>query len=326
MGWDKVSIDGVKPVYIIFGKNKILNNLRFYREAVFYIKRKLPRLVILNRSFFFCIFKILNHSTTFVYDIRSGIVSSSFWKRTFYTWLIRFDLLFFKNITVISESLAKQLRIRKYHVLPLGAEKFDLSPKYFKSLKLLYVGSFLNRRIEDTIKGFRMYLDDNNVEYDISYHIYGFGDTDSEKTIKSLIFELNLLDRVYFHGRFAYHDLPLILGAHNIGVSYIPITKFYDVQPPTKTFEYLLAGMPVIATNTQENARVINKSNGVLINDNPLAFNRGLQDICTAIYCNQYSSNEIIGDSIGYTWVNIVVSNFKKYIDNLLEEQNVADK
>jgi nucleoside-diphosphate-sugar epimerase len=66
---------------------------------------------------------------------------------------------------------------------------------------------------------------------------------------------------------------------HNIGVSYIPMLKCFDNQPPTKTFEYLLSGMPVIATATNANKDIINDVNGVLINDNSEEVYNGLTAI-----------------------------------------------
>ncbi len=51
-------------------------------------------------------------------------------------------------------------------------------------------------------------------------------------------------------------------GEGNKGVSYITKTNCCDVQPPTKTFEYLLSGMPSIATATQEKRRAVSSGNG----------------------------------------------------------------
>jgi len=42
---------------------------------------------------------------------------------------------------------------------------------------------------------------------------------------------------------------------------------YYDCQPATKTFEYILSGMVCIATSTYENKKLINNINGVLCND-----------------------------------------------------------
>lgn len=41
------------------------------------------------------------------------------------------------------------------------------------------------------------------------------------------------------------------------------MTEYYDSQPPTKTFEYALSGLYVLATKTRENEKVITNDNGV---------------------------------------------------------------
>jgi len=112
--------------------------------------------------------------------------------------------------------------------------------------------------------------------------------------------------------------LHLILSKHNVGVSYVPITPYFDVQPPTKTFEYLLAGMPVIATRTKENEKVINEYNGVLIDDTPEDFRNGLALLYERISANKFTSSRIIESSESYTWERIVRNNFKLYIESLL--------
>lgn len=38
---------------------------------------------------------------------------------------------------------------------------------------------------------------------------------------------------------------------------YVPITDYYEYQPPTKTFEYVLSGLLCLATATSSNKEVI---------------------------------------------------------------------
>ncbi len=318
VGWEKINIDGVNPVYCLFRKNRVLNNIRFYYKVLNFIQQERYKLVILNRNYFFFLFKIFNPGKIFIYDIRSGIISSSAVRLFFYTLLIKLDLLFFRNITIISDSLADQMKIKHYHLLPLGAEKFELPPKKFKELRLVYVGSFNKRRIEDTVTGFGLFLNKFKGEKDVSYHIYGFGDPLSENKILDSINSQHLKEKVVFHGKILHEQLPDVLRDCNVGVSYIPLTSYFDLQPPTKTFEYLLAGMPVIATRTKENEKVINEYNGVLVKDNPEDFNNGLSIIYDRISANQYTSSGIIEISESYTWEKIVKNNLKLYIDSLL--------
>ena len=60
------------------------------------------------------------------------------------------------------------------------------------------------------------------------------------------------------------------IGIADLGISYIPINENFNYNPPLKTFEYLACGLPLIATRTVSNCRIIkNGFNGILINDTP---------------------------------------------------------
>jgi glycosyltransferase involved in cell wall biosynthesis len=319
VGWEKINIEKVTAKYQHFGSNRVYNNITFYIKAIFEIENGRYDLVILNRSYLFFIFALFNPGQKFTYDIRSGVVSPSFIKRHFYTWLIKLDLLFYKNITVISESLAKKLRLRIYHVLPLGADSFNLPPKDFKNLSFVYTGTFNNRNIHQTIQGFSLFLKGRLDQNRYSYHIYGFGAPENELLIKKYIEDFQLNNHVFLHGRYAPKDLSSILMMHNIGVSYVPVTSYFNVQPPTKTFEYLLAGMPVIATNTFENKKVINEKNGILTDDNAQSFCDAMNVITERINNSGFNSYEIVQSSSRYSWKFIVKEIFAKQIHSFLQ-------
>src|SRR5690606_1611564 len=123
------------------------------------------------------------------------------------------------------------------------------------------VGSLNKRRIEDTIIGFRKFYSEYHEKTKIVYDIIGFGK--NEKDILNLIKEEKMEDVIGFHGRKHYYQLYEFFDKANIGVCYIPITDFFDVQPPTKLFEYALSGLFTIATKTKENEKFINPKNGV---------------------------------------------------------------
>ena len=102
------------------------------------------------------------------------------------------------------------------------------------------------------------------------------------------------------------------------------MTKYFDNQPPTKTYEYLVSGLPVIATGTKENAKILNDSCGVLIDDNEVSFALGLQAIVSkrktfnsAKIRNMYQEN---------LWENIVNNNLKNYIEELIRTNEVHQK
>ena len=102
------------------------------------------------------------------------------------------------------------------------------------------------------------------------------------------------------------------------GVAFIPGDKHYQVQPATKIFEYLLAGMVVIATQTYENTRVINDSNGVLTDDTAEGFAAGLEKLMEK---RMSFKSPAIRDGIGeYAWQRIVAENLLPYLTGLLRQ------
>ena len=66
---------------------------------------------------------------------------------------------------------------------------------------------------------------------------------------------------------------------YDIGLSYVPMIDMFDCQPPTKTFEYLMAGLPVLATSTYENKLIVSSSNGWLCDTNIQSINLAFDNI-----------------------------------------------
>jgi glycosyltransferase involved in cell wall biosynthesis len=107
-----------------------------------------------------------------------------------------------------------------------------------------------------------------------------------------------------------------IFDESNIGLSYIPITKYFDYQPPTKTYEYLLSGIPVIATNTNENKKIINNNNGILINDDIESIRKGFYIMYNNL--SIYKSDEIRKSCLKFTWENIINNQLIPKINHIL--------
>jgi glycosyltransferase involved in cell wall biosynthesis len=203
----------------------------------------------------------------------------------------------------------------KVHILPLGSDILSRTDKQFDSLRLLYVGTLQFRRIEDTIVGFHRFFHDYRDQIQCSYKIIGSGYAGEEDNLRRLVTELGLQSVVQVLGSIPHDELSPYFDASNIGISYIPKTRFYDVQPPTKTFEYLLSGMAVVATSTSENTRVINNRNGVLVEDNAESFASGLKQIYDRR--EDFCSSSIRNEGRPYLWESIVNENLRPYLEQL---------
>ena len=239
-----------------------------------------------------------------VLDVRTLSVHPKWHIRFLFDFLLNFESFLFPNITVLSEGMQSKFFYKKnITVVPLGGPKFDFHEKLNKKMRVLYVGTLKGRSILSTVEAFHKFVI-QNPERPASYDIVARGDSHQERLIRKYINQHALHDYIAFHGEVNFPELTAYYLGANVGLSYIPITPYYDNQPPTKTFEYLLAGMYVIATATSENRRVINSGNGCLIGD-------GVEDMAeaflsTAIAIPSINNLGIYMDSVGYSWDAIV--------------------
>ena len=149
----------------------------------------------------------------------------------------------------------------------------------------------------------------------MSNTIAGYSNNENEVLkIKETIKNLGMEKNIRFLGRVKFSEVKELLETHNIGVSYIPINDYYDNQPPTKTFEYIMNGLVCLATNTIENKKVINERNGILVDDDINSLINGFEKVYKNI--NNYSKEEIILTLREYSWEYIVNSILKNIIEN----------
>jgi hypothetical protein len=87
------------------------------------------------------------------------------------------------------------------------------------------------------------------------------------------------------------------------------MTTYYDHQPPTKTFEYLLSGLAVIGTRTKENSKVLTDNPGaVLIDDNEVEFAAALPKMKDIL--KYFDASKTVESSQQYSWHSIVTNDF----------------
>ena len=311
----KLELDGMAVRYVARRGTFVRRYLRFLRACLAECGGNYD--VIFVKYFPGCSLLRLRHPwKRFVLDIRTGSIARHPLKRWGKDLLLRVESLSFPHVTVISASLARKLGLTRVHILPLGADPIETSPKDFSALRLLYVGTFRGRRIEDTITAFHRLYAAVGGAVEMTYDVIGDGAKGERGRLRAWVRDHGLEGVVSLPGFVHHRDLARYYEKCNVGVSYIPINPIYDCQPPTKTFEYLLAGLPVIATNTSENAAVITEHNGLLIEDTPEGFYAALQKLVERR--TAYSSDRIRAEALKYSWETIVRSNLVPYIHSLI--------
>jgi len=248
-----------------------------------------------------------------ILDIRTLSVAKQASVRNAYDENVRCAARKYNAVTIISEGLSEKLGEigREKFILPLGSDVISNCTKSYKRVKLLYVGTLSGRRLEDTLYGLKAFVT-RNPDCEMTYDIVGSGNKDELDELSDLTKSLGLLNMVFFHGRLPHSEIKRFFDECNVGVCYVPITDYYEYQPPTKLFEYVLSGLYVIATATEASKELINPKNGIIIQDSPEGFCCALQSLFDNL--NTISEVEIRQSLKEHTWAKIVQSEFAPWL------------
>lgn len=305
MGNPKIDIPDVKVTYVprignfafrgmLFLAYSLLNIL-FFRGFIFIAN--FPKCSILKRVFFWKKMHI---------DVRTLSVEITEKARIFSNNQLKQDLKYFNSSSFITSGIQKQIMQENHKasfILPLGADIISNSNKSFEELNLLYVGTLNNRNIIDTVKGYIAFIK-AHPEVKSHYDIVGDGINNEMEEMNKYIQLHNMEQYITLHGRIPYSSLMPFFENHNIGISYVPITDYYEFQPPTKTFEYILSGIFCVGTATASNKEIINDSNGILHQDNSDSFKDALENVLKNK--EKYKSEIIRNTLIKYQWKYII--------------------
>lgn len=315
-GRPKLALNGVLVKYVRYTGPKYLRYLRLLVACVREIRR--CRGAVFINYFPGCsVLRCFGSRARMIMDIRTGSIHPKTLVRRWENRLMRWESRGFRHVSVVSLSVAEHLHLSagKVHVLPLGAERMDVPARRIDRLDLLYVGTLDGRRIEDTVMGLERFLRDGGRGVPLAYTIVGDGPNGQLEALRCLVRSQGLEGIVHLPGYVHRTRLSELFRRCSVGVAYVPINDIYDCQPATKTYEYLFAGMPVIATATTENKKIINRSNGVLIQDTPDDFCRGLKDVYARR--RQFDSEQVRHCCPESSWDRIVKLNLLPYIQDV---------
>lgn len=297
------SCPGVRVVGVMHSTSRLLHGLKFLgsiiKEIFFHnhqnvIVCRFPKCEILPKIF---------PNRNIILDVRTLSVSPDKDAREREdNELIRI-MKNFKTTSVISEGVGNKLG-GGCPILPLGAEPLSSVSKSFVDMRLFYIGTFNNRNLSQFIKGLALYQKKSGNK-SVSFDVVGGGTPEEEQMIKDTIMDTGVVG-VNLHGYLTHDEAKQLFDSCNVGVCYVPVTEYYQHQPPTKLYEYLLSGMACIATNTKSNVEVINQSNGVVVEDNENSVSCGLSTIQSNM--ELFNSQSIVENSQSYHWENIVRS------------------
>lgn len=210
-----------------------------------------------------------------ILDIRSMSMSSSRIKRGFWNLLLFCELRLFKHINVVSEDVARRLKLEHFRVVPVGADRTEESFNAFSQKRkngieneavFTYVGTFENRDIDVLVKGFNIAA--SQVPVTLKLVLVGRGTVKDHREIVAAIDDsINNLN-VSMPGYLIRSEIDAFLNQTDCGIVHVPTDGRYAGHPSTKLFEYMAHGIPVMGSNYDFNCRFITRDVGFIYNFN----------------------------------------------------------
>lgn len=247
-------------------------------------------------------------------DIRTVSIHNNPTKRAFFDFLIKTATVMFKHTSVITDVAAKKIGVTNYKLLPLGGANFmnseddaSVASTYDHLFSngdyiFMYVGALTKRDVIECVKGFHYYIQ-KHPDARAKLLIIGGSPGRELQDIKDYIEKHNLHSVIYALGYILQSKLSYFFKHTDCGISYMPLSMPFSKQPNTKTYEYLVNGIPLIAVNSPDNVQVMSNSKvpcGVLIDDNAAAVEYGVEKILESKHL--YNREKIAQEFSKYEW------------------------
>ncbi len=164
---------------------------------------------------------------------------------------------------------------------------------------ILYQGALnIGRGLSETIQAMQ-YLPD------YVFRIVGDGDCTAE--LKSLTSKMGLDDRVEFADPVPFEDLPLYHGNVMVGMCLLQnrgLNYYYSL--PNRIFDYMQAGIPVLASDFPDMAKIVNEyETGLLIDDlNPITIAETIREACENLKWRKKWTETLPGAAKQLCWEN----------------------
>lgn len=292
-------------------------------KSVIWIKRRKPSLVIMSGSpikqnvrF---LYRLMLPKQRFAMIMATPSVHKNRLLRLFSNKLLQINILFLS--TLIADKYWRHDRLRlplhKIKIVDPAFHDFGFAPKDFSTLKLVYVGVLSGRGVEHTIEGLALFLR-NNSGVKVTYDIFGKAQKHEIESLQAVVNKFSLDSVVKLHGFLTQEEAAELIQTCNIGVAYLPNTSYYG-NSSAKTLEYLIAGLPVLATPSPFKKDFINDSTGVIHDDNPKAFAKGLELMHTRRF--DYKPEEIRNNHLKYTMDEIVRTQYVPLFRQLIRDK-----
>jgi colanic acid biosynthesis glycosyl transferase WcaI len=123
----------------------------------------------------------------------------------------------------------------------------------------------------------------SHLSRDATLRLVGAGDMES--TLKELSEDLGVTDRVVFEGTVPREEIPSLLRTATIGITPLKSTDELAYAMPTKLYEYMASGLPVLVTGSGEIEQFVADAEcGVHVDNDPEQIAAALDDLLASAH------------------------------------------
>lgn len=222
-------------------------------------------------------------------------------KGRLYNLVSRYSASLFDKIIIDTEQniIDNRLPAKKCHVCGFGFIPRQFVNRSFDSMRLIYVGTLINRNVHQTIYGFKRFFDEYQDRVEMDYHIIGIVSGEDEILVKTALQEVGNSAPVVYHGWLEDETVDEMFGRANIGVAFNREDSCYKNFISFKLHEYILSGMVVTSTFSELRNSVVNDVNGVIHESSIDGFYNALKSIYQKL--PTYDSHKIQKSDISYS-------------------------
>lgn len=184
--------------------------------------------------------------------------------RKFENYCLEKSDLIITNSRIVYENLKLNLNISndkklKYFPFSVNLESFKSISGITRKREIVYIGNLgTAQNIRALIEAFPTVL---QKVPDLKINFYGGGDCEQE--LKELVRDLNIEKNVEFNNPVPRDEIPTILSRSMLGIVALSNNKSVRYALPTKSFEYLASGLPILAYGSSDEVeRVLRESQG----------------------------------------------------------------
>jgi len=275
-------IEGVRH-HVLPGGESQLGWFRYLWNAANFVKQRRPDCVILLHTLAAPLVHLLRGIPTALYwnehAIRMKTTTPTYFvKRRYQDWRYRYffieaarraDLVMPIGEAHHEDLLAQGCKQERTKMIYMGVDKrfrgvslARIRENENEPLELLYTGTVQKARGRDVmIEAVAM-----TVKAGVPVRLTMVGANPEELDYcKAYAQQLGIADAITMHGRVPGHEIPAYIAQVDAGLCLWEDQPWWRFNPPTKLFEYLVAGLPVLASNIRTHTQYITHGQNGLI-------------------------------------------------------------